>query len=122
MGDPTSLSHTPAHPQRERAATGLDTGCVYGGRLTACVLPPVEQLVTSDALRRRLEAGEAPTLDDLQGEIVSVPAARAYAPKKDHGADKAAAGAGGGAAAGDGAVAGDVAGAAEAAASVRQVH
>lgn len=47
------FGHWPARrPRRGRASIGLDTGCVYGGRLTAYVLET--------------------------GEIISVPARRAY--------------------------------------------
>lgn len=46
--------HARAGLQRHAHAIGLDTGCVYGGRLSACILPA--------------------------REIVSVPARRAWAP------------------------------------------
>ena len=50
--------------QLHRWATGLDTGCVYGGRLTALVLGEGERLPMAFAARRLL--------------LVSQPAARVY--------------------------------------------
>lgn len=69
--------------QHEPHATGLDTGCVYGGALTAAVLPAPGDAPA--ALARRLAAGEGPSFEDLGATLVSVDAARDYAPKKDKG-------------------------------------
>eukprot|EP00199_Chlamydomonas_sp_CCMP681_P001670 CAMPEP_0119112928 /NCGR_PEP_ID=MMETSP1180-20130426/42235_1 /TAXON_ID=3052 ORGANISM="Chlamydomonas cf sp, Strain CCMP681" /NCGR_SAMPLE_ID=MMETSP1180 /ASSEMBLY_ACC=CAM_ASM_000741 /LENGTH=361 /DNA_ID=CAMNT_0007100711 /DNA_START=28 /DNA_END=1113 /DNA_ORIENTATION=+ len=81
-------------------ATGLDTGCVYGGKLTAVVLPPLPHLVASSpvvAAHARAAQyttsgkpgtepeGPAATLpavtrEDLQVELVCVAAIRQHVP------------------------------------------
>jgi hypothetical protein len=53
-------------PQIHPWATGIDTGCVYGGRLTAMVLRAGEQ---------------PPPPRDRRDALVSVPARRAYFPR-----------------------------------------
>lgn len=60
-------------------------GCVYGGLLTACVIPPLRELQASKAFVHKLDRGEPLTLQDLQGSLVSVQARQPYAPPKGGG-------------------------------------
>lgn len=66
--------------QRAPCATGVDTACASGGALSAVVLPPIGRLRRSKAFVAKLRRREPLSLEDLQGEIVSVPSQQPLPP------------------------------------------
>jgi hypothetical protein len=68
--------------QQHPHASGLDTGCVYGFRLTAAVFPPLQQLQQSEAFTSKLAAGQPLLFEDLQGQLVAVEALAVHEPPK----------------------------------------
>ena len=65
--------------QKYKYATGLDTGCVYGGRLTACVIPILQGVEAFQNMPHKT----VPTLDDLSAQLISVPARKVHVQRKN---------------------------------------
>lgn len=77
--------------QQQPAATGLDTGCVYGGSLTAAVLPPLDE--NGRPLMHRLnlppDAKEFRLHSGLPAFLVSVPAIEEHHDKQANAEEQA---------------------------------
>ena len=77
--------------QRQPFATGLDTGCVYGGQLTALILPALGEdgKPLADGAEQALPSGPEWTHESislnggkgLQAELVSLQSAQVYSDK-----------------------------------------
>jgi hypothetical protein len=69
--------------QLHRAATGLDTGCVYGGELTALVLPPLneQRVPLLEDARLPPDAQEIALCSGLPAFLVQVPATGVHSNK-----------------------------------------
>jgi hypothetical protein len=59
-------------------ATGIDTGCILGAQLTACVLPPLKELQQRPRFAAAVQQRLPVTLHDLEAVLVSIPSGTTY--------------------------------------------